>query len=233
MSHDLDLGHYRNLLRRRAIGFEIGGFRPPEDLSGSWFGRVNLAASGESWPEHNGKLLTALCQIDLRGLPFKPPRLEDLELLTIFVSEVDLPDNDANGSTWCLRAYDSAADLTLLPQQDMPSKIRAFPMRPRVIESDFPCWEDVDIELPRMLEDSYYDHFENIGGLKLGGWPTLIQSEIYWAPNNKHPIGPEYVLQVDSTDKGNWMWGDAGVGYFGRGTVEDLKDEWACEWQCY
>lgn len=29
------------------------------------------------------------------------------------------------------------------------------------------------------------------------------------------------------------MWGDNGVGYFGRGTVEGRTDEWAFEWQCY
>jgi len=40
-------------------------------------------------------------------------------------------------------------------------------------------------------------------------------------------------LHIDTTEKGNCMWGDNGVGYFGRGTVAGRQDEWAVEWQCY
>jgi hypothetical protein len=29
------------------------------------------------------------------------------------------------------------------------------------------------------------------------------------------------------------MWGDNGVGHFGRGTTEGNLDDWAFEWQCY
>ncbi len=106
-------------------------------------------------------------------------------------------------------------------------------MRPRIVEEDFPCRDDVPIELDKDVEDNYGDLFENTNGLKLGGWPTLIQSEVWWAPLNRHPAAPEYVFQVDSTEKGNWSWGDGGVGYFGRGTAPGHEDEWACEWQCF
>jgi hypothetical protein len=34
-------------LGRRATMMEIGGFRPPENPSASWFGRVNLALPEE------------------------------------------------------------------------------------------------------------------------------------------------------------------------------------------
>jgi hypothetical protein len=29
------------------------------------------------------------------------------------------------------------------------------------------------------------------------------------------------------------MWGDNGVGYFGRGTAPGKQDEWTLAWQCY
>lgn len=103
----------------------------------------------------------------------------------------------------------------------------------RLIDEDYPKWEDVNVDLDEDVAEAYYDHFENVGGLKLGGWPTLVQSEIFWAPWNKHPASPEYVFQIDTTEKGNWMWGDNGVGYFGRGTSRGHENEWACEWQCY
>jgi uncharacterized protein YwqG len=40
------------------------------------------------------------------------------------------------------------------------------------------------------------------------------------------------VFQIDTTEKGNWQWGDAGVGYFGRRTAAGHEDEWAISWQC-
>ena len=81
------------------------------------------------------------------------------------------------------------------------------------------------------MEDDLGDALENVPGLKLGGWPTLIQSEIFWAPWNRHPASPEYVFQIDSDEKAQWAWGDAGVGYFGRGTAPGRRDEWALSWQ--
>lgn len=106
-------------------------------------------------------------------------------------------------------------------------------MRPTGTVDDFPCWEDVSIELPKDIGENYYDLFETLDGLKLGGWPRLIQSEISWAPFNLHPAKPEYVFQIDSTKKGQWSWGHDGVAYIGRGTAPGKEDEWTLEWQCY
>jgi uncharacterized protein YwqG len=112
-------------------------------------------------------------------------------------------------------------------------RVKAFQMRPTVIEEDYPVYDDIAEQIPEGLDDSYIDDFDNTSGFKLGGWPTLIQSEIFWAPFNKHPAKPEFVFQIDSTTKGNWSWGDRGVGYFGRGTAEGHRDEWALTWQCF
>lgn len=224
---------YASTIRRRAIVMEIGGFRPPTDPSASWFGRVNLALPGEEWPHFANKPMLALAQINLTALPFRPPGLEDLELITVFIGPDELPSDAPNGEGWLLRAYSNVAQLTPLMQKQVRSGIKPFPMRPAICENDFPVWEDLDVEPPGELAESYYDLFENAGGFKLGGWPSLIQSEIYWAPGNRNPIAPRYVFQIDSTEKGNWAWGDGGVGYFGRGTAPGCTDQWAFEWQCY
>ena len=105
-------------------------------------------------------------------------------------------------------------------------------MRPVIVEEDYPCWEDAPWPVPDEVRDCYHDLFKNTEGLKLGGWPTLCQGEIYWGPWGIHPICPEYVFQIDSTVKGNWEWGFWGVGYFARGTVAGRQDEWAVDWQC-
>lgn len=229
----MDLDTAKEALRRRAIRFEIGGFRPPEDPHASWFGCVNFAGKGEEWPTTSGDPMHALCQINITELPFRPPRLEDIDFITVFVGPTELPNDDSNGNNWCLRAYQSLEELKPLPTVETPSPISPFPMRAEVVHQDYPIWDDVDAELDEEIENSYYDHFQNVTGFKFGGWPTLIQSEIFWAPWNKHPASPEYVFQIDTTEKGNWMWGDNGVGYFGRGTSPGNEDEWTCEWQCY
>ena len=229
----MNLESAKEALRRRAIVLEIGGFRPPDDPLTSWFGRVNFAANGEDWPTTDGRPMRALCQINLTEMPFRPPRLDDVDFIAVFVGPDELPNDDANGTNWCLRAYPSLDSLKPLAHIETGTHIKQFPMRPEIVDEDYPNWEDVNVELDEDVADNYYDHFNNASGLKLGGWPTLVQSEIFWAPWNKHPASPQYVFQIDTTEKGNWMWGDNGVGYFGRGTSSNHENDWACEWQCY
>ena len=220
---------------RQAITMEIGGFRPSDDPAASWFGRVNLCASGETWPTQHGRPMHALAQLNLTELPFRPPSLEDIDFITVFIGPEMLPiNNEENGSNWLLRAYKKVEDLRPLEKAEFTSSIKPFQMRPRIIESDFPCLDDLPFTLREQIEIEWYlDQFENHPGFKLGGWPYLIQSEISWAPYKQHPAKPKYVFQIDTTEKGNWMWGDNGVGYFGRGTSEGKTDHWFLDWQCY
>ena len=228
----IDLAEARRRLGRRAIVMQIGGFRPPDDPTLSWFGRVNVAAPGESWPRSaRGAPMHALCQIDLTGLPFRPPRLDDAEMIAVFIGPDELPTDTPNGDGWCLRAYERKASLVTLPPVDTGSWVKPFPMRPVVVDADYPCREDVGEEVSEEIADLLEDELENVPGLKLGGWPSLIQSEIFWAPWNRHPAKPEYVFQIDSDEKALWAWGHGGVGYFGRGTTPEARDEWALAWQ--
>lgn len=176
--------------------------------------------------------MLALCQINLSKLPFRPPRLDDVDLITVFIGG-EIPDESPNGQGWCLRAYRSLADLVPIEQTDVASPIVPLPMHPRVVDDDFPSRDDVPIELPHEINEKFFDLFETAYAVKLGGWPYLIQSELYWAPWNKHPASPQYVLQISSVEECNWMWGDNGVGYFGRGTAPGKTNDWAFTWQCY
>lgn len=80
----MNLEAAKEALRRRAIVLEIGGFRPPDDPLTSWFGRVNFAAEGEEWPLTDGRPMHALCQINQTELPFRPPRLNDVDFIAVF-----------------------------------------------------------------------------------------------------------------------------------------------------
>jgi len=223
----------RSAIERRAIVMEVGGFRPPSDPAASWFGRVCLALPGEHWPESQGKPMLPLCQVNLVQLPFSPPHLDGLEFFTVFIDQEGLPTDKPNGEGWCLRAYRSLDRLVPMSAPEEFDRPRPFPMRPRVLESDHPCWEDVPVALPPAIADRFHDLFENSDGTKLGGWPSLIQSEIFWGPGNQHPASPEFVFQIDSEPKAHWNWGHGGVGYFGRGTAAGFEDTWVMAWQCH
>ncbi|HEV3415205.1 MAG TPA: DUF1963 domain-containing protein [Pirellulales bacterium] len=176
----------------------------------------------------------ALCQLNVTELPYRPPRLDDIEFITVFIGPNKIPSSDeSNGTNWCLRAYRDLNMLVPLPPVSTGTWIEAFPMRPSAVDDDYPIHDDLPVAVPNEILGDYYDHFCNVNGFKLGGWPTLIQSEICWAPWNKHPIRPEYVFQIDSVAKAKWMWGANGVAYFGRGTTEEHLDEWAFAWQCF
>lgn len=221
-------------LSRPAIVMDIGGFRPPEDPKTSWFGKVNLALDGETWPMHDGVPMHALCQINLTELPFRPAHLDDLAMIAVFIGPTQLPVDEPNGQNWCLRAYKDLDTLCTLAQPNVRSPIKSFPMKPRLVDKDFACLDDVsELGIDIDDEDEYKERCPNIDGLKLGGWPSLIQSTIYWTGQTNDLINPEYVFQIDSCEKALWQWGDGGVGYFGRGTSEGHKDAWALTWQCF
>ena len=172
-----------------------------------------------------------LAQLNLTELLFRPPRLDDLDFLAVFI------DPDAvieELGAWCIRGYSSLEELVpLKTPESMKSEIKALPMRSRVVEEDYPVYDDVAGQIPEEIGDDYIDEFANVSGFKLGGWPTLIQSEIYWEPSRTHPAKPEFVFQIDSTEKGCWQWGDGGVGYIGRGTTAGNEDLWFLVSQFY
>jgi len=212
---------------------DVGGFRPPEDPAVSWFGKVNLCLAGEQWPDSDGQPMHALCQINLTELPFRPPHLDDVAMIAIFIGPSKLPVDQPNGDNWCLRAY---KDLFLLRPLDQPAgrpAIKAFPLKPRLVEADFPCLDDVsEMDVDIGDEDEYKERCPNAEGFKLGGWPTLIQSSICWSNRGSHPGDPQYVFQIDSCEKAHWQWGHGGVGYFGRNMEASATDQWTLTWQC-
>ncbi|MEM9830482.1 MAG: DUF1963 domain-containing protein [Bacteroidota bacterium] len=224
---------FEKKIRKPAVGFQVGGFRPGESILDSWFGKVLVGGEGESWPESEGKPMIPVCQINLREMTYRPKNLLDVEFLTLFIDSEELPSDESNGNRWLLRTYPDINKLTQIRIPPSEFLIKPFPMRAGKLENDYPCWEDCPVEIPDELEDDYNNLFPNQGGIKLGGWPTLIQGEIFWAPFNQHSANPEYIFQIDSVEKANWYWGDNGVAYIGRGTKPETKDEWVFSWQCY
>ncbi|GAB3957392.1 hypothetical protein GCM10028805_50020 [Spirosoma harenae] len=225
---------FRQAISRKAIRMKVGGFRPLDTPYASWFGRVLLGQPDELWPLSNGKPMLPLCQINLQEFPFKPELVQDIAFITLFIDADTTPvSGNPNGAGWILRTYTSLEDLIPIVQPTFVSAIKPFQMAPEIIDADFPMLEDCPIALPASLEDDYDDLFPNTDGIKLGGWPTLIQGEIDWPPLNQHSTTPTFAFQIDSVEKAHWQWGDNGVAYFGRDSAIGQESEWTFSWQCY
>lgn len=229
------------ILREFGRTANIGSHTRRGDVCGSWLGDVRLARPGQEWPVGPHGPLEPVLQINVRDLPFVPPELSDLALITVFLGWNDdgfaLASDEpfpANGQQWLLRAYQT---LDGLEEIECPFRRRcaSTPIRWSVLEGDMPCYEDGShaYYLCEQAGFKFRDHFETANGLKVGGWPRLIQSEIFWARFNEHPANPEFRFQIDSDDKLKGMWFvHDGVCYFGRGE-RGHEHEWAHECQFY
>lgn len=173
-----------------------------------------------------------LCQIVTSELPFVPEDLQDIALIRIFIDPKSYRLDTDSGEGWCLRTSHSLDHLVPADAPNHKSTIKPFPVRWELLENDLPSYEDLPDDFPDELRAKWTESFNGADGSKVGGWPTLVQSEITWAPLNLHPANPRYVLQIDCEEEANWIWGDCGVGYFGRGTGNH-RNTWTMSWQCF
>ncbi len=223
---------FRNKIIRKSVELEIGGQRPNNSLTSSWFGKVLLAKSNEKWPTQDGKPMKPLCQINIKELDFVPDTLDGIHFITIFITdENEIPILDSNGDGWLLRHYSNINELVEIEIPEFHSEIKEFQMFSKSSDIDYPTWEDCPTEIPSKFEDNFHEIFPNKSGFKIGGWPTLIQNSVFSGldPSNK----TEYAFQIDSvaTDKANLYLGDSGIMYFGINKVND-KINWEMTWQC-
>jgi hypothetical protein len=220
-------------MKKKASGIGVGRTSTSIGADASWFGRINLHLPDENWPFYYGEPMIPLCQLNLTEVPYLPALLSDVALITIFISSFEfLPVDEPNGKGWELRAYSSYEGLVEIKDAPIYETIKPFPIVWDFIEADYPS----QYSLPSSLQfgdlDFDDERFPNHYQSKLGGWPSLIQGPIFWAPKNRHPSNPEYVFQINSEREVGWMWGDLGIGYFGRWS-RDGTDDWALSWQCY
>jgi hypothetical protein len=170
-----------------------------------------------------------LLQVRTDELPFVPTQLADIALFNVFAGArtfpADLP--AVNGNGWVIRCYRSLDGLVPLAGEPK-SHVKTFPIRWSLAEAEGPGWEDAwgvtDLsafsELPDSI-DLFHDRYMNCSTTKVGGWPSYIQP----APGQD---AADFVFQIGSEGKSNWMWGDNGIGYF-----YCRDDDWIMHWDCY
>jgi hypothetical protein len=217
----------RSRLGRAASIATVGGFRPPDDPFVSWLGQVRAIGRDQAWPEVDGAPMAGVFQVRTSELPFVPDALDDLALMTLFLRVEDgcpAPPEDVDDPGWLVRCYESVDDLVGVDGTIAPA-ITPFPLRWTRLDADLPAFDDAaqvlgDDEL-EVVEDEAFG--SPADGLKVGGWPALIQSELSWDD-------AAFVLQVDSDEKTGLVWGDGGVLYLGRGATDRAR--WIIDWQC-
>jgi hypothetical protein len=238
VSIEAKIAAVRRRIQRPASLAVLSADRGP--AAGSFLGDVVLGSRGEAWPVHKGRPMRPICQINRAELPHRPQSLADIALVTVFMHWGEdgnfehIGETPTNGNGWLLRTY---ADIESLVELVRPAGLEETPRRAvqwKLVE-DVPSWDYVHEaggigDLEQVEDFEYSDHFQTLIGFKVGGWPYTVQSEVYWAPWNKHPADPEFVFQVDSEDEVDLVWGDCGVAYFGRGRKDPKV--WAFEWQC-
>ena len=206
----LVLEELRSQLRPASVA-QVGGFRPGADPLTSWFLK-GVHLPGEGLPVWKGQPMFPLLQIRTDELPVIPEQLKGIALLVLFHNREHHPFDQPHGEGWLIREYATLEGLELSP--DLETPYRPFPVRWVSVNDDAPGWEDAwdiidlsEVNDDTQASDSFFDDFNRYGGTKVGGYPMEIQ----------HGVGIEdFVFQVGSEEKVNWMWADNGIGYFHR-----------------
>ncbi len=200
----------------------------PVDVTSIFSGDFLMLAE-EEWPTSNKKPMLPLLQVMVDELPVIPEKLKPFKAITIFIDDEHLPFDSSNGDGWLVRTYNSLENLIIKENPKKDSAVKRFQLNWIKEEADFPQLEDSQ-ELVNLSEldkiddpsEMYYDEYETVESTKVGGYPCIVQSSLEMKLD-------EFVIQIGTEDKANWMWGDSGIGYFG---IND-SGEWKMEWQCY
>ena len=226
----MTVNEIQKVLARPATKFIAGGFRPSGANDESWLGKVFLYNEDEEIPlDANGNKMLPLAQLYLPSLPYCHPLLENIQLLTLFVS-ASLPNAlEKMGTNWVIREYSNIDELVKKDFDLSYSFIKPFPLKSEYIEKDYPQWDshemddfhDAILELEDNGEiEDYGDITEHEYTHKTGGYPSFCQSGIYFGD------GYEFIFQISSDEKINFNVVDGGSLMFS-------KSRKTGEWQVY
>jgi hypothetical protein len=169
-----------------------------------------LASPGEAWPAHDGVRLVPILAVHTPELPHVPAFLDGYRYWTFFI-EPDLFEQDVEGGTLVVRRYRDANDLTPLADGQVwpPYRLRFrevvdYPSRLALKES-LAADPAVAAEFARNVNE-VADRFPCHSGLKLGGYPCMIQGTHFLKT-----VEPDSQLQIDVCD--TYQYADSGIGF--------------------
>jgi hypothetical protein len=176
----------------------------PESAVLSSQGGVPLGLPGETWPALNGEPLFPILTIATRELPVIPAFLSGNEYWSFFIQRDQYEQSVSRGSL-VVRRYARLSELIPLPQP-IEAPIERLGLSFSIV-TDYPS----RIALGRILgdDDDHEDLDEQYpchAGIKLGGWPLLVQGIAFLATAE-----PDFQIQLDVTDL--YMYADSGIGH--------------------
>ena len=225
----MNIDEIKKKLYRKAVIFHTGGFKPTNEIGESWIGCIKWKRSGDTIPkDSDGTEMLPLACIFMNTLEYVPEEINGTKLCNIFISP-NIYDHlmDMEGY-YHVTMIDTIDDLEECSWVN--SDIKAFPLKPELVEDDAPQWdggmdpelEDAVIELENNEEVDYYEdiHTKNYSMHKVGGYPAYIQSGD-WDKDY------EFIMQISSDDKAELNIVDNGSFYF---FYSKKLDRW--EMQC-
>ena len=204
-------------LAKKAVEFQTGGIRPTKTLLENWIGCVCWKMANEVLPvDKEGKEMQPIATFFLKGLPYVPQHLQEIELITVFISEDICGHRENTEGYFQIRTYKT---LEGLEQCEWNASImKAFPLVPKLVEKDYPMWDDADFpaelfeEILRLEEEEDIEYYEDIAEEsyymhKVGGYPAYIQA-------GGCLNGYEFAFQISSDEKAQFNFVDSGRIYF-------------------
>lgn len=218
---NLDSTEIKAVLHKSATVFKTGGFRPTYSIEESWLGAVPYSLEEEELPlDGAGLAMIPLLQVNLASLPYVPEVLQQIKVISVFVSPNFKPEGDNLKDYFCIREYATLKGLLLTNRQNKNSELHPFPLLANLVEDDSPMWDSEDIpmaivEAILVLEEqtnlAYFDDIATIySETKVGGYGSYIQG------NSGYPSGYEFAFQLSSDAKANLNIIDDGSFYFLR-----------------
>ena len=206
----------KNALRRKAVIFETGGFRPTNELGESWIGAVKWKKVEDTLPkDKDGNEMLPLATIFTENLGVLPKEIENVKLINVYISE-NVYDHlmDLDGY-FMVQVYDSLEGLE--PCAWLNGQIKAFPLKAKEIVDDFPEWDGgmdpkMEDEIIKHEDEEDIDYYEDIhtevySMHKVGGYPAYIQSGNW---DKRY----EFIFQISSDEKARFNIVDSGSFYF-------------------
>lgn len=204
-------------LKKSATVYQTGGFKPTNQLGESWIGKVNWKKETEELPvDKDGNRMKPLATLFLHDVIGVIKSLADVYLCTVFISP-DILDHRFNTEGYfAVRLYRSSEELVSCDW--INNEIKAFPLKPTVVENDYPVWDgggipdDIEDEIIRLEDEEDIEYFEDIceeihSTHKIGGYPAYIQPG-GWTDDY------EFVFQISSDEKAGLNIVHGGSYYF-------------------
>ncbi len=191
----------------------------------SGYGGTAYGLPGEKYPSHQGEEMFCLFQIVISELPFRPPALAKTELLVLFLNRREIPEGKEG---WELREYTSLEGLVpLVPNSSGPKMVEDVPVDWGHKMDDAPGWSDAQLTLnlealvdDDEASDDFFERYNRYYQTKVGGFAYQVQG-----PQTRD----EFVFQIGTEEKAQWMWGDNGIAYF----FKETDGTWWFSWDCY